>query len=97
MLHACHFKNRFLFYGRFTALDGSVDAPHRRLAGDCDFVADMVGELVSFTLELMGRPIVFGEPVMTVSVRQAALNGSQAGRLAHSLACVLRLQASGRD
>jgi len=68
MLDACYLKNRYLFYCRFAALDGSVYAPNSRLAGDCDPVPDVVGELVSFTLQLMGRPIVFRESVMTVRV-----------------------------
>jgi len=60
MLHAGYSKNLFLFYARSGALDGSIYAPHCRGSGDCDFVADLLGELICLTLQLMGRPIVFG-------------------------------------
>jgi len=93
MLHACYLKNLLFLCGRFAALDGGVYGPYRSLASDLDLVPDMALELISFTLELMARPIVFGKSVMAVGVLQAALNRRRAGRLAS----ILRLRPSGRD
>ena len=97
MLYARYLKNLLFFYRGRGTLDGSTYCPGCRLSGDRDFLAHMLGELVGLALQLMGRPIVFGESVMAVAVCQAALNRSQAGRLAGCLPCILRLQPNRKE